>query len=741
MSILPIITEDNKKLHSGVSGSGPFTFDFMFFASDDIRVSIDGVETELFTVTGVSADIGFDGGYITLASSVTTADVLIWRDTVRLRMSPFGPGGAGALGVDTEFHRLVLMAQDLHQKYLDYATLLDMDEEIVALAQALNDGTIDDLLDAQIGKVDDLAALQAYSAVDGQIVYMASRATAGDGGRGFFRFDTSDLSVEVAADEMTESEGDGGIYVATALEPTGSDGAYQRILWDGKVTPEMYGAVGDGVADDTDAFAAAVASGYDVECPGIYLVDADAIVSSTPGQTIRGPFRPIENDDSPCGKIVFTATTGIILEFTEANCQAQNLVFEGPSKTTSATAIKAARTSNTDDIEFAANNLFFDTIQICMDVTGRGFDWSDIGTASIGTLVKRSWPTSGTEGTGFQVLPWGWRKDQASRIRFHSSDRLLDNSHDSNAADYQISLSDVVADQGAGILFKGQCKNSSFSNIKSKHAVSTPFDFTDDIADTTFTNFNISGTPTDSANTPGAAMQFSGDMDRCTFSGINLSYLDSFGILVEGDMLYSTLSGFTINNIGMDATGTNACLRVVGAMTGCAVIGGVMEAGSGNHHISVDGTITDSRISGIAYDHANEDLLTGSYTLSTGNIIEEKNTRSVDGNITGQYKLTIADDAVGSITPPRNGGMFIVTCMTGPYGPASALVFFDLGGSVNIDLNTGWAGTTSDNVSVSTSSVAGTTGADGNLNIGTSGGALQFENRVGNSADYTVTFL
>lgn len=59
-------------------------------------------------------------------------------------------------------------------------------------------------------------------------IYLLGRNTTGDGGQGDFVWDESDLSAEVGNDEVTEGQGDGGIYVAPASDKTGASGAWVR---------------------------------------------------------------------------------------------------------------------------------------------------------------------------------------------------------------------------------------------------------------------------------------------------------------------------------------------------------------------------------------------------------------------------------------------------------------------------------------------------------------------------------
>ena len=99
-------------------------------------------------------------------------------------------------------------------------------------------------------RVDTLADLQALDTAGARSVQMLGRSSVGDGGEGYLYWQSGDFSTEVANDEVTAGEGDGGIYLAPSSDKTGASGAWVRLHM-GAINLRWYGAVGDASADDT----------------------------------------------------------------------------------------------------------------------------------------------------------------------------------------------------------------------------------------------------------------------------------------------------------------------------------------------------------------------------------------------------------------------------------------------------------------------------------------------------------
>ena len=131
---------------------------------------------------------------------------------------------------------------------------------------------------------------------------------------------------------------------------------------------------------------------------------------------------------------------------------------------------------------------------------------------------------------------------------------------------------------------------------------------------------------------------------------------------------------------------------------------------------------------------------------STGEVQVASGLLELDGNDIGGTQVTIADDAVASITPPRNGGFMMICCDgDGDYPRVnfSGMVYYDVGLSLQMVELAPWGTYAygSSNLDVSITDVTGTTGTDDHITVAAQSGVIKIENRSGGSRTLQVTFL
>jgi len=106
-------------------------------------------------------------------------------------------------------------------------------------------------------------------------------------------------------------------------------------------------------------------------------------------------------------------------------------------------------------------------------------------------------------------------------------------------------------------------------------------------------------------------------------------------------------------------------------------------------------------------------------------------------------QVTIAEDSVAEVIPPRTGGFVFITASGDSDFPSdivSGLIYYDVGNSLLLrkaDLGAS-IGTDLD---VSSSDLTGTTGVDGNVTISRKTDLLQIENRLSASTNFQLTFV
>lgn len=146
------------------------------------------------------------------------------------------------------------------------------------------------------------------------------------------------------------------------------------------VTPQMFGAKGDGVTDDTAAFQAAINSGHYVYVPlnnGQRYVITDTLVISIHRQAIYGDLTVqdyasfIKTQWNGC--IFFNKQNSVLFDFKSGAQGCSNLSIETPANSNN-TAIRMAKNSDVTNVDSSVYNCYFTGFNVAIDHYGRGLN-------------------------------------------------------------------------------------------------------------------------------------------------------------------------------------------------------------------------------------------------------------------------------------------------------------------------------------------------------------------------------
>jgi len=418
------------------------------------------------------------------------------------------------------------------------------------------------------------------------------------------------------------------------------------------VNVKDFGAVGDGVTDDTAAIQAAIDTGYDLIFPSGTYITSSQLTMNTAGQQLTA-LHPYPNEFG--GAAIQFSHNGVCVLIQEAQCAITNLKFVGPDLTVD-TAIKAAKLTNTDDIDVAVKNCLFKTCAVGINVIGRSLNASENLFANCTTCITLSWPTSGTSGTGDQALPLGWRATRILNNRAHSCTLFLQ----TTGADKQYFRGAVINANQMDIgerFFEGGIIDSVISNNVVEMANSTIIYIDSGGSELAITGNLLNGTSGDAAQSPARSIWFAtgSTPSKVSITGNSMSYMDVDCIQFVPAAEYISIVG---NYFGEAATRS---ISINGGMYKSSIVGNSFNPGTGLTCIDATGAaIADIVIFGNGFASA-KTLLGGSPTDNGGNIIQTNGrvhfgsliepTRTLEasssGSITARFSRTGSSSGLG----------------------------------------------------------------------------------------------
>lgn len=412
----------------------------------------------------------------------------------------------------------------------------------------------------------------------------------------------------------------------------------------GATTPQEFGAVADGVNDDTAAIQAAIDAQFERLSkivwfpPGTYRITAPLVVRDTEFTEPMNLNRITLAGQGTMGvrtSLILVDFDGTGIEMHAPLCGLRGLSFITRSRTPNSVAVHTSRTNNTDDMDATITECTFASFDRAVLHIGRGLVFTNNLVAISNTALTVQWPTGGTEGGDVHLLPYGMRKWLIEGNHFHSMGQCIAVTGAENENFRGAIISNNLVDIGRRF-FTGGIINSTIVGNVIEHASGPVVDVTAGGTNLTITGNVIGGggEEPDTRRPPNAILFRGVDAHNITITGNTFNWINLDPVAFEQSASEITISANSFDHWNLERSVIRAAVRIAGNATGVSVMGNAFGANTvpDNAPVRVSGTLTGSTVSGNVLDPGAPVLMAG--TVGAGCYIQR---RSADAN---EHELT-----------------------------------------------------------------------------------------------------
>lgn len=459
----------------------------------------------------------------------------------------------------------------------------------------------------------------------------------------------------------------------------------------GATTPQDFGAVADGVADDTDAIQQAIDA---------QQAKANKIVYFPPGtyRTTRTVVIPDRSGAFNRILLVGAGTMGLRTSiirpdfdgtavFLRAPLAAvRGLCFVATPSLTKTVALHIARdpaapSPGTDDMDATITECTFIEFHTAVKQVGRGLVFTNnlVAVGDVGLDI--SWPTAGVDGDNVHVLPYGMRKWLIEGNHFHSMGVAVT----TTGAEARNFRGAVIANNVLDIgkrLFVGGIVNSTFSgNVVENGTLGAVISISAGGTNLTFTGNVLGGAQPTGGARPLHAIEFRPEVaaHNITITGNSFNWILGSPVYFGAAATEVTVTANSFDNWNLDAEERWGAIRINGDAAGLSVVGNLFGENpvAAAPPVRVLGELTGSTLIGNSF--VNNAGVLYAQTVGDRNYIDRRSAGANQHELTAVKNGALVVRATGALAGADAFGSFVAATEQGVKGGVRVVPANDTG--------------------------------------------------------------